>query len=99
MKVVVTAHAAADLESIADHIARQSPGRAESFIGELEGACLSLAGAAQAYPLVPFYEKTGIRRRVFGNYLIFFKLSPEAVEILRVLHGAMDYEAVLFPQV
>lgn len=98
MRVIVTAHAATDLESIADHIAGQNPARAESFIGELEDACLSLADAAKAYPLVPFYEKTGIRRRVFGNYLIFFQLSPEAVEILRILHGAMDYETILFPQ-
>lgn len=38
-----------------------------------------------------------LRRRVYGNYLIFYDLRPEAVEILHVLHGARDYAAIVFP--
>jgi plasmid stabilization system protein ParE len=30
-------------------------------------------------------------------YLIFYRVSDEGVEILHVLHGARDYEAILFP--
>ncbi|WP_202314807.1 type II toxin-antitoxin system RelE/ParE family toxin [Mesorhizobium sp. L-8-10] len=40
----------------------------------------------------------GHRRRVHGNYLIFYRASGENVEILHVLHGAMDYERILFPE-
>lgn len=31
-----------------------------------------------------------------GNYLIFFRVSDEAVDVLHILHGARDYEKLLF---
>ncbi len=34
---------------------------------------------------------------VHGNYPIFYRIRADAVEIPHVLHGAMDYERVLFP--
>ncbi|WP_347968191.1 type II toxin-antitoxin system RelE/ParE family toxin [Mesorhizobium sp. CC13] len=33
-----------------------------------------------------------IRRRVHRDYLIFYRVNAERIEILRILHGAMDYE-------
>ena len=50
----------------------------------------------QAFPLVPRFEHTGIRRRVHGNYLIFYRIGPDAVDIIHIMHGAMDYERLLF---
>jgi toxin ParE1/3/4 len=50
----------------------------------------------EAFPLVPGHHKSGIRRRVHGNYLIFYKVARERIVVIRVLHGAMDYEARLF---
>jgi ParE toxin of type II toxin-antitoxin system, parDE len=32
-----------------------------------------------------------------GNYLIFYRIGLDHVEVLHVLHGAQDYEAILFP--
>lgn len=52
----------------------------------------------QAFPLPPNHESAGVRRRVHGNYLIFYRVTQQAVEILRVLHGAMDYERLMFPE-
>jgi plasmid stabilization system protein ParE len=49
------------------------------------------------YPLIPRYEERGIRRRPHGNYLIFYRIKADVVEILHILHGAMDYESILFP--
>ena len=51
-----------------------------------------------AFPLVPRYEHRGIRLRVSGNYLIFYRVEVDRVVIVRILHGARDYEAVLFPE-
>jgi toxin ParE1/3/4 len=48
---------------------------------------------------VPRYEHWGIRRCVHGNYLIFYRVRADAVDIVHVLHGAMDYESMLFPDV
>lgn len=48
-------------------------------------------------PLVPNYEHLGIRRRVFRNHLIFYRVATDQVIVLHVVHGARDYEAILFP--
>jgi plasmid stabilization system protein ParE len=46
---------------------------------------------------VPRYEHWGIRRCVHGNYLIFYRVREESVDIVHILHGATDYESLLFP--
>lgn len=38
-----------------------------------------------------------LRRKVFGNYLIFYDVGADAVEILHILHGARDYAQIIFP--
>ena len=52
----------------------------------------------RAFPLLPNWEEQGIRRRPFGDYLIFYRINKDQVEILHILHGARDYEAILFPE-
>jgi plasmid stabilization system protein ParE len=97
MIVVISDAAEADLEAIGDWIAERSPQRALTFILELRERCLGLADLPRGFPLVPRYEHHGVRRRPYGNYLIFYRVTDERVEVLHVLHGARDYEAILFP--
>lgn len=96
MKVRITAEAESDLERIVDYIARDNPPRALSFLEELRGKCLSLADTPLAFPLVARYERFGVRRRVLGNYLIFYRADEREIVILHVLHGAMDYAGIFF---
>lgn len=98
MIVDITDEAEAGLEAIGDYIARDNPERALSFVRELYQRCLELAEMPKAWTVVPRYEHYGIRRRVHGRYLIFFRVEPERVTILHVLNGAMDVEAILFPE-
>ena len=98
MIVVLTNEAKADLERIGDFIAVDNPRRAETIIAELLDRCLRLAEMPQAYPLVPRYEQSGIRRRPYENYLVFYRVTQPRVEILHILNGAQDYESILFPQ-
>jgi plasmid stabilization system protein ParE len=95
--VVITAEAKTDLEQIATYIAEQSVEIALNFVQELREKCESLADAPRGYPLVPRYEQHGIRRRPFGNYLIFYRVGSDAIEVVHILHGARDYERLLFP--
>jgi toxin ParE1/3/4 len=99
MRVVITAAAKADLIAISRYIQSGNPERAITFVDELLDRCDSLADMPRAYPLVPRYEKFGIRRRVYRDYLIFYRINTEVelVEIIHILHGAQDYEALLFP--
>ncbi len=97
MIVHLSAEAEQDLERIADYIALDNPARAVSFLQELRSKCLALADMPERFPLVPRYEASGVRRRGHGNYLIFYRVEPEKVVIVHVLHGAQDYSAILFP--
>jgi plasmid stabilization system protein ParE len=96
MIVELAAEADRDLEKIGDWIARYNPQRAESFVGELLAACLGLAEFPDRFPLVRRYERHGIRHRVHGNYLIFYRVEAEKVVVLHVLHDAIDYSGLLF---
>jgi toxin ParE1/3/4 len=97
MIVRLAAEAERDLEEIGDHIARDNPARAAGFVRELRAACLGLSAFAERFPLVPRYENEGVRHRVHGNYLIFYRVEEDAVIVIHVLHGATDYGDVLFP--
>jgi toxin ParE1/3/4 len=97
MKVVVSEAAYADLLEIGRAIAKDNPVRAISFVDELHERCMGLSTMARAFPLLPGWEDRGIRRRPFGDYLIFYRISAREAQVLRVLHGARDYERVLFP--
>ncbi len=95
MKVRLSSEARQDLIAIGDYIARDNPSRARSFIRELTDECASLATMPLSHPLVPRYEANGIRRRVHGNYQIFYQIIGDQIYVVRVLHGARDYEALL----
>lgn len=91
-----SSEAESDLEQIADYIAKDNPHRALSFIRELRSNCEGLVAIPNGFPLVPRYEQYGIRRRVHGSYLIFYRIEGEKVVIIHVLHGATNYGAALF---
>ncbi len=98
MRVVFTREAEDGLEQIGDHIARDNPRRAVSFVDELRASALGLVDFPNAYPLVPRYERLGIRRRVHGSYLIFFRMDGDTIFILRIINGAQDYRRLLVPE-
>lgn len=67
-----------------------------TFVAELQDRCARLGFMPKAFPLIVGYEKFGIRRRPHGNYLIFYWVKKNTVEILHILNGAQDYESILF---
>jgi toxin ParE1/3/4 len=89
--LLLSPRAASDLEEIADYIAQHNPGRAASFVAELEAKCRAVAAAPMSYPsrddLAP-----GLRMAVHGRYLVMFRHLPRegVVRIERVLHGARN---------
>lgn len=97
MKVVLTDQAVADLIAIGRFIQKDNPARARTFVDELKDKCYRIGPMPKAFPLIIGREKEGIRRRPHGNYLIFYWVKKNTVEILHVLNGARDYEAILFP--
>ena len=73
-------------------------GAPQSFVSTLWDACQSLAGHAAALPIDS--ATRGSRHPAAdhnGNYLIFYITNGDDVTIIHVLHGARDYEQLLFP--
>jgi toxin ParE1/3/4 len=99
MRVAFSRRAIADLREIAHFIKVDNPRRAISFAGELRSVCLSLGESAQRNPLVPGRPEEGLRRAIYGAYLIFYNVdeSESVVSIARILHSARDYQKLLFP--
>lgn len=90
-RLLLSPRAAADLEEIADYIARDNPVRAASFVAELEAKCRAVALSPELYParvdLAP-----GLRMAVHGRYLVLYRDLPgeDTVRIERVLHSARN---------
>jgi toxin ParE1/3/4 len=81
MIVELTAAAEADLEAIGDYIAQDNPARALSFVQENSRSCMSLADMPEAWPIIPRYERHGVRRRVHGRYLIFYRVAEDRIVV------------------
>lgn len=95
MRVVLTEVAWDDLLGIGLTVKKHNSTRASSFVDELYRTCKEIGEMPRAFPVVR--SDATIRRRVHGSYLIFYQIETDRAEILRVLHGAMNYETLLFP--
>jgi toxin ParE1/3/4 len=95
MKLFITPEARRDIELIGDWIAKDNPKRAFTFVEELEASCAEIVNYPEKYPLVLSFEKRGLRKKVHGNYLIFYRMVQQQIEIIHVLHGAQDYQRFL----
>jgi toxin ParE1/3/4 len=98
MKVIISDAAYTELLQIGRRIKLDNPGRAERFVSEIYDRCQSLRDMPRAFPLVPRWEEQGIRRRPYGDYLIFYRIIGDIIDVLHIMHGARDYEAILFPE-
>jgi toxin ParE1/3/4 len=96
MKVVLSDQAKADLREIGLFIARDNKARARSFVRELQAKARDIGDIPRAFPLIPRYGHHGIRRRPYGDYLIFYTIEDDQVSVVHILHGARDYEPLLF---
>lgn len=97
-RVIFTDAAEREIEAIGDYVALENPVRALELIREFREKCLSLADMPKRFPQLERYRSSGIRRCVHGNYLIFYRIEAETIQIVHILHGAMDYEELLFPK-
>jgi len=86
-----------DLHLIWAYIAKDNPEAADRVVEAARRMCNILAehpdlGQRRQFPAM---ELAGIRSFVvtdFPNYILFYRVAPGGVEIVRVLHGARDIE-------
>lgn len=84
----------ADLEEIADYIARDSPRHAIRMLRLLRARMKEIARQPEIYRLRP---EIGAEARLatVGNYVILFRIHRDAVRIERVLHGGRNLVRIL----
>jgi plasmid stabilization system protein ParE len=97
MRVILSQEAIEDLVAIGEHISEFNLGRAASFVAELQIKCFELSSAPFAYERLAHRTNPEIRRRPYGNYLIFYRVTGSRIDVLHILHGAQDYMKILFP--
>jgi toxin ParE1/3/4 len=98
VKVIFSDESRSDLVRIGDYIAKDSPRRALEFVRKLRKQAEKLEHLPLAFPLAPRFEDAGIRRRVYRDYLIFYQVEADHIYVVHILHGAQDYESILFPE-
>lgn len=90
----VTPVAKSDLRGIWAYIADDNPRAADRFLRRLYGRMLRLPRYPEIGERYDQY-RPGLRGIVEGSYVIFYEITPDAVHIFRVLHGARNWEAIL----
>lgn len=79
----------ADLDEIWEHIAKDSPRSATAFLRRL-GEKFHLLAANPQIGNLRNELALGLRGFPVGNYLIFYRIITDGIEIARVLHGMRD---------
>ncbi|MBB3612049.1 type II toxin-antitoxin system RelE/ParE family toxin [Rhizobium sp. BK602] len=95
MKVAISDAAYNDLTAIGRAIAKHNPERALSFMDELHNACFELGEMPYAFAELAMPDLNSVRRRPYGNYLIFYEIEDTTIYVSRVLHGARNYPRIL----
>jgi toxin ParE1/3/4 len=92
MRVRLTLAARYDLVEIAKWVAKDSRKRALDLVNDLETSCKALKDFPEAFPIAVKTQGLEVRRKVYGNYLIFYHILPRVVEILHIVQGSRDWQ-------
>ncbi len=90
MNIEWTEPALADLTALHDYIARDSGYYATQFVSRILGAVTKLEAFPEMGRRVPESDQDAIREILFQSYRIIYRLSPQLIQILAVLHGSRD---------
>ena len=90
--------ARADLQDIDDMIRPDQPAAADRFLDAVDSAFKTLAHWPGVGRSVEDQRVPGLRvGKIVGfpNYLIYYRVTAERVDVLRVVHGARDQDGVI----
>jgi toxin ParE1/3/4 len=90
-RVFYRARAAADLREIRVYIAADNPAAADRLLDKLEKACATLAAFPASGQARPDLGKD-LRYRPVENYVILYCIAEDGVDIVRIMHGARNFE-------
>ncbi|PKL16021.1 MAG: type II toxin-antitoxin system RelE/ParE family toxin [Spirochaetae bacterium HGW-Spirochaetae-5] len=91
-KIVWSPRAADNVESICEHISKDSKRYAQIFAEKIFETIKSIRENPLAGRVVPEYMDDKIRERIYKNYRIIYRLKDEVIEIAAIYHGAQLVE-------
>jgi plasmid stabilization system protein ParE len=94
-EVVWSLLATADLESIVEHIFRDSEFYAAAVARELVAAARSLATFSERGRVVSEYDDPAVREIIVRRYRLIYRVRSDRVEVLRIIHGARQLPPTL----
>lgn len=89
-EIVWTLRATADLESIVEYIFRDSEFYATAVARELIAAARTLTTFAERGRRVPEFEDPTVRQIIVRRYRLIYRVKPQRIEVLRIIHGAQQ---------
>lgn len=100
LPAIRTDDAIRDLDGHAEYIAQDQPAAAIRLIQQFEMTVDQLQRTPHLGRPIRSRKRRlrGIRMIMvfkFRNFTIFYRINPGSVEVLRLLHGAQDFEAIL----
>lgn len=97
LKLRLSVPADGDLIEIWAYIAADNPEAADRFLDTLHGKLALLAEQPRMGGLCHGFGP-GLYRFSVGNFVIFYRFTPQYLEIVRVLHAARDIDSLLRPE-
>ena len=89
-RVIWSARALADVESIAAYISSDSPAYAKIVVKKIVKLTRQLARFPQSGREVPEFQDTSLRELLAYSYRIIYKVETEEIIIASVIHGKRD---------
>jgi toxin ParE1/3/4 len=94
LPVVRTHQAEKDLAEILDYLDERSPRAAERLAAAIDDRC-NLLGELPEMGRLREELAPGLRSVVVERYVLFYRVTATAVEVLRILHGARDIDTLM----
>ena len=99
-KLVIMPRARAELYDQAEYISVDNEDLSRRFLAAADAAFAELLatpglGRVREFHGARLHGLRSWRIRGFENWLVFYRVTEEAIEVVRVLHGARDVDALL----
>ncbi len=82
--------AANNLDEICSYIAKDSEYSAAIFAKRIIAIIMSLIQFPKSGRVVPEYDDTNLREKIYENYRIVYRLKGEYIEIVAICHSARN---------
>ena len=87
-RIIWSPKAADNLEEICNFIGEDSEYYARIFAQKIIAEVESIPDFPKAGRIVPEYQQDNLREKIFQNYRIVYRIIPDTIEIVAIVHGA-----------